>query len=49
VFATPEAAYAEGFHTFVERLRQRQQLDRVVVDECYLVLDSGREFRAKMR
>jgi superfamily II DNA or RNA helicase len=49
VFVTPEAAHAEGFHTFVERLRQRQQLDRVVVDECHLVLDSGREFRAKMR
>jgi superfamily II DNA helicase RecQ len=48
VFVTPESAVTKGFQTFVNRLLGRQQLDRVVVDECHTVLDSGQDFRPQL-
>lgn len=38
VFVTPESAVTEGFRTFVNRLQARQALDRVVLDECHVLL-----------
>ncbi|KAK3933608.1 P-loop containing nucleoside triphosphate hydrolase protein [Diplogelasinospora grovesii] len=35
IFVTPESAVTKGFRLFVNRLQGRQQLDRIVVDECY--------------
>ena len=49
VLVTPESAVTKGFGEFVNRLRGWQQLDRIVVDECHMVLDSTEEFRPKMR
>jgi superfamily II DNA helicase RecQ len=49
VLVTPEAAMTKTFSTFVNGLAGRYQLDRVVMDECHVVLDSSREFRPKMR
>uniref|UniRef100_L7IS48 DNA 3'-5' helicase n=1 Tax=Pyricularia oryzae (strain P131) TaxID=1143193 RepID=L7IS48_PYRO1 len=48
VFVTPESASTKMFRDFVNRLRVRQQLDRVVVDECHMVLDAGSEFRPQL-
>ncbi len=45
---TPESAVSKTFQEFANRLLARQQLDRVVVDECHSVLDSTAEFRPKM-
>jgi superfamily II DNA or RNA helicase len=49
VLVTPESASSRGFRDFVNRLRSRQQLDRVVVDECHMVLDAGDSFRPELR
>lgn len=48
VFVTPESANTKMFRDFVNRLRVRQQLDRVVVDEYHMVLDAGSEFRPQL-
>lgn len=49
VFVTPESAVTKGFRDFVNRLQARQALDRVVVDECHVLLDSSREYRPKLQ
>ena len=49
VFVSPESAVSKTFSTFVNRLKGTFQLDRVVVDECHTVLDSGPRFRPKLQ
>ena len=49
VLVTPESAVTNGFGEYINRLQGRQQLDRMVVDECHTVLDSTEEFRPRMR
>jgi superfamily II DNA helicase RecQ len=49
VFVTPESAVTKGFREFVNRLQGRQELDRVVVDECHVVPDGKRGFRPQMQ
>ncbi|MGC0591129.1 DEAD/DEAH box helicase, partial [Salmonella enterica] len=49
VFVTPESAVTKGFGDYVNWLQRRQALDRVVVDECHVLLDAGSEFRPKLR
>ncbi|KAL0764703.1 hypothetical protein CaCOL14_012793 [Colletotrichum acutatum] len=49
IFVTPESAVAKGFRDFVARLEARQALDRVVLDECHVVLEGTRSFRPKLR
>ena len=41
VLVTPESAITKTFSTYINRLRSTYQLDRVVMDECHVVLDSG--------
>ena len=48
VFVTPESASTKMFRDFINRLQTRQQLDRVVVDECHMVLDGGPGFRPQL-
>ena len=36
-----EAACTEGFLEYIRLLVSRQQLDRIVVDECYLIITAG--------
>jgi superfamily II DNA helicase RecQ len=49
VLVTPESAVTKTFNTYINRLRSTYQLDRVVMDECHVVLDSGPDFRPKLR
>lgn len=49
VFVTPESAVTKGFRDFVNRLQSRQALDRVVVDECHVLLDGDPGFRPQLR
>jgi hypothetical protein len=49
IFVSPESAVSKTFSTFVNRLKGTFQLDRVVVDECHTVLDSGPRFRPKLQ
>ena len=49
VLVTPESAVSKAFANFLNRLRGRQQLDRIVLDECHMLLDSRDEFRPRMQ
>jgi RecQ family ATP-dependent DNA helicase len=49
ILVTPEAALTKQFATFVNRLKGTQQLDRIVIDECHVVLNDQRDFRPKLR
>ncbi|PWI64632.1 hypothetical protein PCL_09489 [Purpureocillium lilacinum] len=48
VFVPPESAVTKGFRDYVNRLQSRQVLDRVIVDECHVLLDASPEFRPKL-
>jgi hypothetical protein len=39
VLVTPESAVGEEFATFLNWLRVTRQLDWIVIDECYIVLN----------
>lgn len=45
IFVTPESATSKSFYEFVQLLHVRQLLDRVVVDECHMLLDGTYKFR----
>jgi len=48
VLVTPEAAVGEGFGQFINRQRCMGRLDRIVVDECHVVLDSTKGWRSRL-
>ena len=48
VLVTPESALTEDFRSFLNRLRLLQQLDRLVVDECHLMLHDQTNFRPEL-
>lgn len=41
MFVTPESAVSEAFGNFLNRQRAMGRLDRIVIDECHVVLDAG--------
>lgn len=43
-----KSAVTKAFQVFVNRLYGCGQLDRVVVNKCYTVLDSDRSFRLQI-
>ncbi|KAL8685459.1 MAG: hypothetical protein Q9218_007746, partial [Villophora microphyllina] len=49
VLVTPESALGEGFVRFLNRLRKQGRLDRIVIDECHVVLNQQPDFRPKLR
>jgi superfamily II DNA helicase RecQ len=49
VLVTPESAVGEEFATFLNRLRATRQLDRIVIDECHVVLNRRYMFRKQMQ
>src|SRR5437764_936096 len=49
VLVTPESAVSEDFMTFLNRLNATQQLDRIVIDECHIVLNRRYKFRRQMQ
>jgi len=46
---TPESAVTKAFGRFINEKKTMRQLDRIVVDECHVVLDSTREWRPQIR
>jgi len=48
VLVAPESAVGEGFGNFMNRQRAMGRLDRIVVDECHVVLDSVDGWRTRM-
>ena len=49
VLVTPESAVTEDFHTFINRLKQTRQLDRIVIDKCHVILNNQQNFRPELR
>lgn len=49
VFVTPESAISEDFQTFINRLQATQQLDRIIIDECHVILNNQLDFRRKLQ
>lgn len=49
VLVTPEKAVSPEFGTFVGRMRQTQRLDRIVIDECHVILNDRWDFRQHLQ
>ena len=49
VLVTPESAVTKAFSRFIDEKRMMKQLDRIVIDECHVVLDSTSEWRPQVR
>jgi superfamily II DNA helicase RecQ len=49
VLVTPESVPSHEFRRFMERQRTLKRLDRIVIDECHMVLSQDREFRPLMK
>ncbi|KAL9606886.1 MAG: hypothetical protein Q9167_008133, partial [Letrouitia subvulpina] len=49
VLVTPESARSDDFSRFINRLNGQQRLDRIVIDECHMVLNEQADFRPKIR
>jgi superfamily II DNA helicase RecQ len=45
MLVTPESAVSPDFQTFLNWLRWMRRLDRIVINECHIVLNSQRDFR----
>jgi superfamily II DNA helicase RecQ len=49
VLATPESTVTEAFGRFVEEKKRTYQLERIVIDECHMILESTDQWRPKVR
>jgi RecQ family ATP-dependent DNA helicase len=49
VLVTPESAMGEEFGTYLNRMRTMRRLDRIVIDECHIILNDGLDFRKYMQ
>lgn len=49
VLVTAESALSEDFRTFLNRQQLLHQLDRIVIDECHLMLHHQGDFRPMLR
>ena len=49
ILVTPESAVTKAFARFINEKRTMRQLDRIVIDECHVVLDSIREWRPQIK
>jgi hypothetical protein len=49
VLVTPESALTKDFITFLNRQRLLYRLDRIVIDECHIVLNEQTDFRPAMQ
>ena len=49
ILVTPESAVGDTFLTFINRLRAMRQLDRIVIDECYVILNQKYTFRKQLQ
>jgi superfamily II DNA helicase RecQ len=46
MFVTPEAAVSKAFRQYINRQRAIGRLDRIVIDECHVILDLLNRFRS---
>jgi superfamily II DNA helicase RecQ len=48
VLVTPESAITSEFRTFLNRQVTLRRLDRIMIDECHLVLNTSNTFRTQL-
>ncbi|CEN60840.1 hypothetical protein ASPCAL03272 [Aspergillus calidoustus] len=48
VLVTPESAVTSDFQSFINQLVMMRRLDRVVVDECHIIMNAQKDFRPQM-
>ena len=48
VLVTPESAVTKAFHRFINGKQATRELDRIVVDESHIILDSTETWRPKV-
>ena len=48
VFVTPESAVTKAFGRFIETRKAAGGLDRIVIDECHMIMDASHKWRPKM-
>ncbi|KAL8991046.1 MAG: hypothetical protein Q9169_007961 [Polycauliona sp. 2 TL-2023] len=49
VLVTPESVRSEDFIRFMNRIRGQERLDRIVIDECHVVLNDQQDFRPRLQ
>jgi superfamily II DNA helicase RecQ len=49
VLVTPERAVSDESGTFLNRIKMRGRLDRVVIDECHVMFNKGLGFRKPLQ
>ncbi|KAJ5675321.1 P-loop containing nucleoside triphosphate hydrolase protein [Penicillium maclennaniae] len=49
VFVTPESVFTDGFQSFLNRQRELMRLDRIVIDECHMILNESEKFRPRLQ
>jgi superfamily II DNA helicase RecQ len=49
VVVTPEAALEKPFASFLGRLHLARRLDRIVIDECHVILNDSSTFRPRLQ
>ena len=48
VFTTPETSLIRDFQSYLSRIRTFKQLDRIVIDECHIILNNNLNFRKQL-
>jgi superfamily II DNA helicase RecQ len=49
VLVTPESVFSAAFQKFMQRMKSGKRLDRIVVDECHVVLNKQKHFRRRLQ
>ena len=49
VLVTPESVRSEDFIRFINRIRGQERLNRIVIDECHVVLNDQQDFRPRLQ
>jgi superfamily II DNA helicase RecQ len=49
VLVTPEAVFTDEFQSFLNRQRDHLRLDRIVIDECHVMLNTSEKFRPRLQ
>lgn len=49
ILVTPESAVSQGFMNHLRKLQGMDRLDRIVIDECHILLNTRLDFRRKLQ
>jgi superfamily II DNA helicase RecQ len=49
LLVTPESAISKGFMNYMRKLQSMDRLDRIVIDECHILLNTRLDFRRKLQ